>query len=186
MTASTVPCTLYKCLITEGETVFQNVSESFISDFQKKMHEIYKVFQSNTQYCICEAKSAPFRFDIVKTGVSRSFRSLQCLLRYTPLYNRYESELQQGLAMASKIVPAKKENVKYCLAKPTCMIDVQTIYDMVRTERSLFLGNPTDVMIARWGHTLNGLITFLASINKKGSELYQEIYAFCLQILNRQ
>lgn len=118
--------------------------------------------------------------------MSRAFRSLQSLLRYTPLYNRYDSELQQGISMASKIVPAQKENVKYCLAKPSCMIDVHTIYDMIRTERSLFLGKPTDVMIARWGHTLNGLITFLASANKKGSELYQEIYAFCLQILNRQ
>ena len=86
--------------------------------------------------------------------------------------------------MLDTAVPAVKENVMKCLPNPPAnIIDVYNTYEMISNERLFFCGEPNNIIIARWGHSLYALIKYLSETNKKGSDLYSQIDTLCKQIL---
>lgn len=122
---------------------------------------------------------------LVKSALTRSFFALKSLIGSTHLARKYELEINQGFTMIDSALPSMKENVRQCLPPtPTCLADVYAYYDMIVTEKTAFNGSPTDVMIARWGHGLFGLMKYLESVGQKTSDLYNEIGVLCRQILN--
>ena len=124
---------------------------------------------------------------LVSSAVTRSFKALQSLLSITPLYHKYESDIQAGVIMMNSSYPAAKENVKYCLAPtPSCMLDVFSTYEMISNERITFTGEPSDVMIARWGHSLYGLLKYMETNKQQYTDIYADTRSLCYQVLEKK